>query len=287
MDINPQPLLRVENLSKCYSAQKWHRLQSVFAADAAKNKPKEFTALNNVSLQLRRKSTLALVGQSGSGKSTLALCIACLERPTSGSIFFNQQEVTALPEQQLRQIRPRIQLVFQDPARALNPRWSALDLIAEPLVIQNRLTSKKREAKVLQLLDLVALPRTSVSKPAHQFSGGQRQRLALARALALEPKLLLLDEALSALDCSIQAQIANLLLDLQYQLGLTYLFITHDLAMAAHLADQVAVLACGQIVESGSAQKVLQAPQHEATRALLAATPRFAPNSSAPALVNA
>ena len=286
MSTNSQPILRVENLSKRYPAQRRHILQSVLSASAAQNEPIELTALNTVSLELQRKSTLALVGQSGSGKSTLALCSACLERPTSGSVFFNQQEITALPEQQLRQVRPQIQLVFQDPARALNPRWSALDLIAEPLVIQNRLSPQQCEAKLLQLLDLVALPRTSAHKLAHQFSGGQKQRLALARALALEPQLLLLDEALSALDCSIQAQIANLLLDLQAQLGLTYLFITHDLAMAAHLADQIAVMHRGQIVESGSARKVLRAPQHEATRTLLSATPRFTSSSPHPALVN-
>jgi len=275
MATTPQPLLRVENLTKRYSIRK------PFAAKS------ELTALQNVSLALPAKSTLALVGESGSGKSTLALCIACLERPTSGSIFFHQHDLATLPENQLRQIRPQIQLVFQDPARSLNPRWSALDLIAEPLVIQNWLSASAREKKAFQLLDLVALPRNSAHKLAEQFSGGQKQRLALARALALAPQLLLLDEALSALDCSIQAQIANLLLDLQSQLGLTYLFITHDLAMAAYLSHQIAVMRLGQIVESGPAAQLLQAPQHEATRALLAAAPRFASTSPIPALVDA
>jgi ABC-type glutathione transport system ATPase component len=267
-----QPLLQVDNLTKRYS------VRTPFA------QPSEFTALQNVSLEIPQKTTLALVGPSGSGKSTLALCIACLERPTSGAIFFDQQVLTALSEKDLRAIRPQIQLVFQDPSRSLNPRWSALDLVAEPLHIQNRLAPQQREAKVFQLLDLVVIPRNSANKPAHQFSGGQKQRLALARALALEPRLLLLDEALSALDCSVQAQIANLLLDLQSQLSLTYLFITHDLAMAAHLADQIAVMHCGQIVESGAPEQILRAPQHEATRSLLAAAPRFTPT---PASVNA
>jgi ABC-type glutathione transport system ATPase component len=246
----------------------------------------ELTALNSASLEIAHRTTLAVVGPSGSGKSTLALCLASLERPTSGSIFFDQHELTALPENQLRLIRPQIQLVFQDPARSLNPRWTALDLVAEPLVIQKRCTREQSEAKVLELLDRVAIPRSAAQKPAYQFSGGQKQRLAIARALALEPRLLLLDEALSALDCSVQAQIANLLLDLQSQLGLTYLFITHDLEMAAYLADQIAVMDRGQIVESGPAAQLFGAPQHEATRALLAAMPRFAPSSPTPVMVN-
>jgi ABC-type glutathione transport system ATPase component len=280
-----KPLLRVENLTKRYSPQTWQTLQPVLFHKKLPANRTEFVALQNVSLELAAQSTLALVGPSGSGKSTLALCLTCLERPTSGSIFFNEHELTALPEKQLRLIRPRIQLVFQEPARSLNPRWSALDLVAEPLHIQNRFAPAERGKKVLRLLDLVAIPRSSVYKPAHQFSGGQKQRLAIARALALEPELLLLDEALSALDCSVQAQIANLLLDLQSELGLSYLFVTHDLAMAAHLADQIAVMHLGQIVESGPAAELFRAPQHEATRSLVAATPRFAP---APAgLVNA
>jgi peptide/nickel transport system ATP-binding protein len=271
MATTPHPLLRVANLTKRYSVRK------------PLSKPTEFTVLENVSLEIPGKTTLALVGPSGSGKSTLALCLACLERPTSGSICFHQHELTALPEKQLRLIRPQIQLVFQDPARSLNPRWTALDLVAEPLYIQG-LAPVEREKKVFQLLDLVCIPRSFASKPAHQFSGGQKQRLAIARALALEPQLHLLDEALSALDCSIQAQIANLLLDLQFHLGLTYLFITHDLAMAAHLADQIGVMHHGQIVESGSAAQLLHAPRHEATHSLLAAMPRF--TSTPAALVN-
>jgi ABC-type glutathione transport system ATPase component len=279
------PLLRVSNLTKRYSTQRWHKLQSVLSSTARQNDPLEFAALCNVSLELQPKTTLALVGQSGSGKSTLALCIACLERPTSGSIIFDQHELTALPETRLRTIRPQIQLVFQDPARSLNPHWTALDLVAEPLYIQNRSTPQQREAKVLQLLDLVAISRASARKPMHQFSGGQKQRLALARALALEPKLLLLDEALSALDCSVQAQIANLLVDLQSELGLTYLFITHDLSMAAHLADHIAVMQRGQIVEAAPAAQLLRSPSHEATRSLIAAMPRFAQTPAG--LVNA
>jgi ABC-type glutathione transport system ATPase component len=259
-----QPLLRVENLVKHYSARKTLGSRT------------EFVALNGVSLTIPTRTTMALVGESGSGKSTLALCVAGLERPTAGSITFENCDLAALGETQLRSIRPQIQLVFQDPARALNPRWSAFDIVAEPLVVQGCLDRQERTKRVLALFERVAIPQKMAGKQVTEFSGGQKQRLAIARALALEPKLLILDESLSALDCSVQAQIANLLSDLQSSLGLTYLFITHDLAMAEHLGDQIAVMSRGQIVESGAADRVLRAPAHEVTRSLLAAAPRMA-----------
>jgi ABC-type glutathione transport system ATPase component len=256
-----QPLLRIENLVKYYAAVRSPRS----SGDPA--------ALDGVSLSITPQSTLALVGESGSGKSTLALCIACLEQPTSGSIFFDGTDMTALSEPNRRNIRPQIQLVFQDPASSLNPRWTVLEIISEPLVVQRRFTKAQHSDQVFKLLDLVALPRKLAARRSAELSGGQKQRVAIARAFALEPKLIILDEALSALDCSVQAQIANLLLELQSSLGLTYLFITHDFAMAAHVADQIAVMHNGRIVESGSPEKVLRFPAHEATRALLAATP--------------
>src|SRR5580693_1399937 len=263
MDDPMQPLLKVENLGKQYPARK--------TADAIDN----FAALDGVSFSIAPQTTLALVGESGSGKSTLALCIACLEPPTSGCIYFEGIDVTALDQNRLRLLRPQIQLVFQDPASSLNPRWTALDIVSEPFLVQQRFTKPDRAVRALQLLDRVAIPRRLAGRTAAELSGGQKQRLAIARALALEPKLIILDEALSALDCSVQAQIANLLLDLQSSLGLTYLFITHDFAMAAHLADQIAVMDRGHIVESGHAENILCSPSHEATRALLAAAPRF------------
>jgi len=268
-----EPLLKVENLVKHY------------AAGRPRASGHKFAALDGVSLSIAPQTTLALMGESGSGKSTLALCIACLERPTSGSISFEGINVAALEETQLRVMRPQIQLVFQDPASSLNPRWSALELVREPLFVQRRFSQPERERKALELLDRVALPRKLAGRRADELSGGQKQRVAIARALALEPKLILLDEALSALDCSVQAQISNLLVDLQSSLGLTYLFITHDFAMAAHLADQIAVMERGRIVESGPAEKILCAPSHDATRALLASTPRFTETQSV--LVNA
>lgn len=257
-----QPLLRVENLVKHYAA-----------GPSARSKDK-FAALDGVSLSIPAITTLALVGESGSGKSTLALCIACLEHPTSGSIWFEGVDVAALQESQLRLLLPQIQLVFQDPASSLNPRWTALEIVSEPFLVQKRFSKQERTKKACTLLDHVGISRKMVSRSAGELSGGQKQRLAIARALALEPKLIILDEALTALDCSVQAQISNLLLELQSSLGLTYLFITHDFAMAAHFADQIAVMDHGRIVESGPAEKILRSPIQEATRSLLGATPR-------------
>jgi peptide/nickel transport system ATP-binding protein len=256
-------LLNVEKLEKRY--ERTHVLGT----------RKEVTALKGVSFSIGRGSTLALVGESGSGKSTLAFCIACLERPTSGRIVFDGNEIAALDEKQLCKVRPQIQLVFQDPGRSLNPRFSALEIASEPLLVQGRLNKLEREDRTLGLLAQVGIPQAKALQKPDEFSGGQRQRLAIARALALEPKLLILDEALSALDCSVQAQIANLLLELQSSLGLTYLFITHDFAMAGHLADEIAVMEQGRIVELGIADHVLRAPDQEITRRFIAATPKL------------
>src|SRR5208282_1100761 len=184
-----EPLLIVENLKKSYGRE------------GALRTRKEVAALRGVSFSISRASTLALVGESGSGKSTLAFCIACLERPTSGSIKFNGNELTALDGEQLREVRPQIQLVFQDPARSLNPRFSALEVVSEPLLVQGHLSKREREDRAHTLFAQVGIPKEKALQRAEEFSGGQRQRLAIARALALAPKLLILDEALSALDC--------------------------------------------------------------------------------------
>jgi ABC-type glutathione transport system ATPase component len=266
-------LLIVENLEKRYEV--------AFVLGTRK----AVTALQGVSFSICPGSTLALVGESGSGKSTLAFCIACLERPTSGRIVFNGNEITTVNEKQLREVRPLIQLVFQDPARSLNPRFSALEIVSEPLLVQKRWRKQEREDRGRALLAQVGIPQEKTLQRADEFSGGQKQRLAIARALALEPKLLILDEALSALDCSVQAQIANLLVDLQSSLGLAYLFITHDFSMAGHLADEIAVMEQGKIVELGAADKVLRSPEQEITRRLILATPRLEAAANAPQLV--
>jgi ABC-type glutathione transport system ATPase component len=254
-----EPLLRVENLEKTYKRR------------SALGSKEKVVALRGVSFSLFPRTTLALVGESGSGKSTLALCLSCLERPTSGKIWFGATEISDLPERELRALRPQIQLVYQDPASSLNPRWTALEIVSEPLGIQQGLKKVEQKDKGHALLERVGISPDKANQRATEFSGGQRQRLAIARALALEPKLLILDEALSALDCSVQAQIVNLLLDLRASLGLTYVFITHDFAMAAYFADQIIVMDRGEIVETGMAEEVLRSGKHATTARLIAA----------------
>jgi ABC-type glutathione transport system ATPase component len=256
---NKQPLLLVENLEKRYER-----------SNGIASRP-DMAALCGVSLLILPRTTLALVGESGSGKSTLAMCVACLEKPTSGKIWIDDREITWLRKEELRSVGAQVQLVFQDPASSLNPRWSALEIVSEPLMVQRRFDSRARRERTYMLLERVGIASEKAGQRPHEFSGGQRQRLAIARALALEPQLLILDEALSALDCSVQAQIVNLLLELQTSLGLTYLFITHDLAMAAHLSDQIAVLAQGKIVETGPTEDMVRAPKHTVTQRLIAA----------------
>jgi len=262
-DQNMQPLLKVENLVKHYTKGN------------PAGKREEPRALDGVSFSILPGTTLAVVGESGSGKSTLAVCVACLEYPTSGSIWFEGRNIGKLTENERREIRPRIQLIFQDPANSLSPRWNALEILTEPLVLLGTFNRQEMKERAHSLLERVGLSPDIEERSPRELSGGQRQRLAIARALALEPKLLILDEALSALDCSVQAQIANLLMELQSTLGMTYLFISHDLAMAAHLADEIAVMNRGRIVERGPTEKVLQQPGCETTRQLLAAAPKL------------
>jgi ABC-type glutathione transport system ATPase component len=259
-----EPLLKVENLAKRYYRKRLAASQDVLSA------------LDGVSFSLFPATTLAVVGESGSGKSTLALCLACLELPTAGCIWFEGKNLVALGEAERRKIRPQIQLIFQDPANSLNPRWNVLEILTEPLRLQGKFESEEIKRRASSLLEQVGLSMHIAGRSPVELSGGQRQRLAIARALALRPKLLILDEALSALDCSVQAQIANLLIELQSSLGMTYLFITHDLAMGAYLADEIAVMHRGCIVELGPAEKIIKNPCHGMTRQLLAATPSIA-----------
>ena len=258
-----EPLVRVENLVKYYSKKK-------FVGSG-----EQVRALGGVSFSIFRGTTLAIVGESGSGKSTLALCLACLEAPTSGNIWFEETDLSGLKEKDRRVVRRQIQLIFQDPANSFNPRWSVLEILTEPLVVQGTLGHDEMKSRARVLLEQVGLPPGLGEKLPSELSGGQRQRLSIARALTLGPKLLILDEALSALDCSVQAQIANLLMDLQASLGMTYLFISHDLAMAGYLADEIAVMSRGQIVEQGAPEGILIQPESRITRELLAAVPRL------------
>ena len=230
-------------------------------------------AVDDVSLSIAPGETLGLVGESGCGKSTIGRCIVRLLEPTSGTIRFMRHNITHRTQWRLRNIRRKVQMVFQDPAGSLNPRMTVRHIISEPLEIHGLGTNASRRRRVAALLDLVGLPSTALEKFPHEFSGGQRQRIAIARAIAPRPALLLADEPVSALDVSIQSQILNLLTELTRDLGISLIFISHDLSVVHYIADNIAVMRRGQIVEYGTAAEVFQSPQHEYTRTLLAAVP--------------
>lgn len=230
-------------------------------------------AVEDVSFTIRRGETLGLVGESGCGKTTVGRLLLRLLEPTAGSVRFGGQDLRALPAKELRRLRPRMQIVFQDPYSSLNPRRTVGDALAEPMYVHGLARGAELERRVTQLLERVGLPGSYRSRYPHEFSGGQRQRVCIARALALGPELIVCDEAVSALDISIQAQILNLLQDLQDELGLTYLFITHNLNVVRHIADRIAVMYLGKLVEVASAEELFQDAKHPYTRALLSANP--------------
>ena len=231
-------------------------------------------AAREISFRIEAGSTLGLAGGSGCGKSTVARCVSRIERPDEGEILFHDHDLAQLSFRELRPFRPAIQMVFQDAAMAMNPRFSAADVIAEPLLIQGIGTAQERAERVPEAMREVGLPPECAGRSAHQFSGGQRQRLTLARALVLKPKLLILDEPLTGLDVSTRAQIANLLLELQAAHQLAYLFISHDLSLLGHLAERIAVMAEGRLVEEGPTGQIMTSPQHAETEKLLAASAR-------------
>jgi peptide/nickel transport system ATP-binding protein len=239
-------------------------------------------AATDISLELRRGQTLGLVGESGSGKSTVARCITRLIDPSAGSIRLGQDEVATLSARALRPLRRRIQIVFQDPYRSLNPRRTVGDSIIEG-PMNYGLSKSEAVARARELMRIVRLDPDSLSRYPHQFSGGQRQRICIARALAMEPELLVADEAVSALDVSVQAQVLQLLDEIRDRLNLAMLFITHDLRVAAQVCDHVAVMSQGRVVEYGAAAQVFGAPQHAYTRALFAAAPGRGYQFGAPA----
>jgi len=252
------PLLAVRGLSKTY-----------------RSGGREVKGLDDVSLSVAAGETLGLVGPSGSGKSTLARVVMRLIEPDVGTVAFAGQNLTALDGKALRSMRKRIQMVFQDPSAAFNPRATVADMLADPLRIHGLASRAQRPRRIAQLLESVGLPVNLATRPVHAVSGGQRQRVAIARALATEPELIVLDEAVSALDVNVRGQILALLVSLQRERGLAYLFVSHDLAVVRAVSHRIAIMDHGRIVEAGPAATVVADPQSETGRALVAAIPRL------------
>jgi oligopeptide/dipeptide ABC transporter ATP-binding protein len=230
-------------------------------------------AVDGVSFTIGAGETLGLVGESGCGKSTIARALLRLYEPTAGSVSFEQRDVLSLSGGDLRALRANMQMIFQDPFESLNPRHTVGDIIAEPFIIHKRGDAAYRRRRVTELLERVGLSADSVDRYPHEFSGGQRQRIGIARAIALDPRLIICDEPVSALDVSIQSQILNLLLDLQNEMGIAFLFIAHDLAVVRHISDHVAVMYLGRIVEIADSESIYRQPLHPYTRALISSIP--------------
>ena len=262
--MSAEPLLSVVDLSKWFPVRKGLLIERT--VDHVK-------AVDGVSFEIAEGQTLGLVGESGSGKSTTGYCVLQLLKPTGGSVRFMGQELTTMGHGDLREMRKEMQIVFQDPYSSLSPRMTVGNIVGEPMLVHDQGTRRSRELRVRDLLETVGFNPDFTNRYPHEFSGGQRQRIGIARALALNPRLIVCDEPVSALDVSIQAQILNLLKDLQRDLGLAYLFVAHDLAVVRTMSDHIAVMNKGKLIEIGRAEDVYTNPREDYTKALLAAVP--------------
>ncbi len=261
-------ILQVENVTKKYLFSRGLIFQK---------KISEIKAVDRVSFSIERGETFGLVGETGCGKSTIARLILGLIQPDKGDIYFEGQNINLISRRKLNLLRRKMQLIFQDPFASLNPRMTVAEIISEPFIIHNVGTKKERRKRVYELLEIVGLNRDDVMRYPHEFSGGQQQRIGIARALALYPRLIVCDEPVSALDLSIQAQILNLLIEIQERFKLTYLFISHDLSVVKNVSDRVAVMYLGKIVELAKTSEIYNFPYHPYTRALISAIPQLSP----------
>jgi ABC-type oligopeptide transport system ATPase subunit len=259
-----QILFSIKNLKKYYEINK-----KLFKAG------KIIKAVDDVSFAIKQGEILGIVGESGCGKSTIAKLLMTIEKPNAGEIKFIGEDIHKFNKQQLKQYRQKVQIIFQDPYSSLNPRWNVGKIIAEPLLLNSNLTTNQTKQEVLKIMQKVGLLPEHYNRYPHQFSGGQRQRIGIARALVLKPQIIICDEPVSALDVSIQAQVLNLLLDLQEELNLTYVFISHDLSVIEHISDRISVMYFGKIVESNNVDEIFINPQHPYTKKLLSAIPKI------------